>query len=195
MVSRQSQGTYINPGMRRPWPDRYVLLWFLSLLSLLVAAAAFVFFETEWVAREVRTLDASDASNLALAVFAAIALIVGVHQVHISREVSALTAYESYHLACLQYPDLACANVGWKRCGEVRREHYCTFVLFALMTGERVIKLFPRDPTWIHAVKDDIRIHRDFIASDGFKSFRENQNWRVCRLIEEVLEEGPSRPE
>ena len=179
-----------NSGSRRPvWPSSSSTVVVIS--SALVASLVLLGTrESAWVVRELQGLDVSEASNLAIALFACVALLVGIHQVFISREVSALSAYESYHLACLEHPDFSCGRVDWRRCGEQRRECYTTFVLFALMTGERVIKLFPRDRTWIHAVKDDIRIHRDFIASEGFRPYRENQYWRICRLIEEVLAEG-----
>ena len=49
---------------------------------------------------EIANLD----SNLAIAIFAAIALYIGLRQVKDSREVSALSAYENYHILCLQYP-------------------------------------------------------------------------------------------
>lgn len=178
-----------NAGTRRPiWPSSSSTLVVIAI-TLIAALALVGTRESAWVARELRSLNVSEASDLAVALFACIALLVGIHQIFISREVSALSAYESYHLACLEHPDLSCGRVDWRRCGEQRRECYTTFVLFALMTGERVIKLFPRDRTWIHAVKDDIRIHRDIIASESFRSYRENQYWRICRLIEEVLSE------
>lgn len=178
-----------NPGAKRPLPFGVILAALLAGIVIGLVGASGVMRRDAWLAHQLRDLNLSGACNLALAIFAGIALLVGVRQAYISREVSALTAYESYHLACLQYPDLACGRVDWRRSGVQRREHYTTFVLFALMTGERVIKLFPRDKTWLHALKDDIRIHRDFISSDQFRIYRENQYWRICRLIEEVIRE------
>jgi len=132
-------------------------------------------------------------SSAIVALFAGIALIVGVRQVHISREVSALSAYESYHIACLQYPEFAGGMTDWRRASSQRRDCYTTFVLFALMTGERVLKLFPRDDTWIYAVKDDIRLHRDIIGSDEFRGYRDHQDPLIRQLIEEVVDE-PQAP-
>lgn len=128
-------------------------------------------------------------ANLIIALCAGAALIFAVRQIHISREVSSLSAYESYHLACLQYPEFATGLLDWRECDPIKRDCYLTFVLFALMTGERVLKLFPREETWIFAVKDDIRLHRDFIGSPDFKEFRENQDPAIRRLIDEVLSE------
>ncbi len=129
-------------------------------------------------------------ANVAIALFAGIALFVAIRQIHISREVSSLSAYESYHLACLQYPDFA---TGLRACDPAKRDCYLTFVLFALMTGERVLKLFPKDETWIYAVKDDIRLHRDIIASDYFRGYREHQDLAIRQLIDEVLAELATR--
>ena len=129
------------------------------------------------------------ASNVLVAIFAGIALFIGIRQVNISREVSALSAYENYHMACLQYPDFAGGRINHSKCDPKTLDCYLTFVLYALMTGERVLKLFPADETWVYAVKDDIRLHRSLIASDYFAGYRAHQDPVIRALIDEVLEE------
>jgi hypothetical protein len=128
-------------------------------------------------------------TNLMVAIFAGIALFVGIRQIHISREVSALAAYENYHMACLQYPEFAGGRLDFVACDPKKFDCYCTFVLYALMTGERVLKLFPDDKDWIYAVKDDIRLHRRFIRSDHFVGYRNHQHETIQRLIHDVLAE------
>lgn len=124
-----------------------------------------------------------------VAVFAGVALFVGLRQVRISHEVGALEAYENYHMTCLQYPQFSSGRLNFERCSATERDCYLTFVLYALMTGERVLRLFPKDQTWVFAVKDDIRLHRRFIASPHFRNYRRFQDRMIRWLIVEVLKE------
>lgn len=129
----------------------------------------------------------STAADVVVAVFAGVALWVGLRQVRISHEIGALQAYENYHMACLQYPAFASGRLDFEKCAQEKRDCYVTFVLYALMTGERVLRLFPRDPSWVHAVKDDIRLHRRLIVSSAFRHYRRQQDTAIRRLVIEVL--------
>ena len=130
-------------------------------------------------------------TNLLIALFAGVALIVAVRQIKISREISALAAYENYHLLCLQYPRFAGGRLDYENSDPDELDSYIVFVLYMLMTGERIFALFPREPGWCHAIEDDIRIHRRFIASEQFREYRENQEWQIKSLIDKVLSEPP----
>ncbi len=131
----------------------------------------------------------SAMANVVVAIIAGIALYIGWRQVHVSREISALEAYENYHLVSLDHPKFATGNIDFDKASAEHRECYSCYVSYALMTGERIMSLFPHDEGWVEAIKDDIRIHRSFIASDHFKSYRDNQTERMSELICEVLAE------
>ena len=129
-------------------------------------------------------------ANVLIATIAGIALYIGWRQVHVSRELSALEAYENYHLVTVEHPKFAGGTIDFEKASSDERECYSCYVSYALMTGERIMSLFPRDEGWVEAIKDDIRIHRAFIASDHFTPYRENQTDRMAELIREVLAEA-----
>ncbi|MEQ1882786.1 MAG: hypothetical protein ABL878_17665 [Burkholderiales bacterium] len=128
----------------------------------------------------------ADICNLLLVTFAGIALYVGLKQVAISREISALSAYESYHMTCINHPEFS-AGFAFDKASELEIERYRMFVLYALMTGERILNLFPKDKLWIFAIEDDVRIHQEFLSSDHFRPYRGKQDPKMSALIERVL--------
>jgi hypothetical protein len=133
----------------------------------------------------------SIATNVLLTLFAATALYVGYRQILISNEIAARSAYENYHLLCLQYADLSCGDVNFEKFNSVDLDRYTVFVLYMLMTGERVYTLFPHDAGWRFALEDDVRKHKKFISSPHFAAHRHQQGWLTQDLIEHVLAEEP----
>ncbi|HMG48251.1 MAG TPA: hypothetical protein VK614_12415 [Allosphingosinicella sp.] len=131
----------------------------------------------------------SIVTNVLLTIFAATALYVGYRQIAISNEIAARSAYESYHLLCLQYPELSCGDIEYEDLGKEQLDKYTVFVLYMLMTGERVYALFPHDAGWAFALEDDVRKHRRFISSPYFAEHRSKQEWLTQALIERVLAE------
>lgn len=129
------------------------------------------------------------AANVIVASAASIALWIGWRQVSISREISALEAYENYHLLCLQYPKYSTGRIDFEKSKADELDSYTVFVLYTLMIGERIYSLFPNDKGWMFSIEEDIRIHRRFIASDIFSYHLHNQQWLIRPLIERVLEE------
>jgi hypothetical protein len=133
-------------------------------------------------------------ADVVVALFAGAALVIGWRQVRISRELSALEAYEHYHLLCLQHPKFSGGAFGFEACSAQDRDSYCTFVLFALMTGERILNIFPRNESWRESIRDDIRIHRRLIRSTHFEAYKRNQVRPMSDLIDEVLAEPEEPP-
>lgn len=128
-------------------------------------------------------------SQIVVALVAVTALIIAWRQVQASKQLSALEAYERYHILCLEYPNFGSGQVRLENAKRLETDQYCVFVSYALMTAERILMQFPSDEAWVEAVKDDIRIHRKMISSDYFKPYRHNQTAVVASLIEEVLSE------
>jgi hypothetical protein len=127
-----------------------------------------------------------------VALIAGLALYLAWRQIGVSRELSALDAYENYHSMCLQYPEFSCGNVPFKRFASAKRRQYEVYVLYTLMMDERIYALFPNDEAWLFSIKDDIRLHSEFIASPHFIEHLSNQGWKILPIIEEVLAESRS---
>jgi len=134
----------------------------------------------------------SAIANVAVALFAAIALWVGWRQVLLSREMSALEAYENYHVVAVEHPEFASGRFDFEAAAPDEVERYCLFVHFVLMAGERVLRLFPNDRAWTFAVEDDVRIHRRFISSVYFEEYLAYQDPRMSVIIQRVLKEEPN---
>lgn len=127
-----------------------------------------------------------------LAVTAIAALVVAWWQIGVSRELAALEAYEKYQLECLKYPEFTSGSVEFSNLSPEEQRRYESFVLYTLMMDERIYKLFPKDPGWSFSIKDDIRMHRNFLSSDYFAEQLEGQGWNFRPLITEVLSEPPA---
>jgi hypothetical protein len=138
-------------------------------------------------------LDISTISNLSVAIFAGVALFLAWQQIKISREMSALSAYENYHILCLQYQNFAGGRFDFEKCTADERDAYTVFVLYTLMTGERIFTLYPNDTGWRHAVKDDVSLHYKFISSPYFEEYRANQQDLMKELIDEAIRECESK--
>jgi hypothetical protein len=131
----------------------------------------------------------SSIFNGLVAAAALAALYLGWRQVGISRELSALEAYENYHLTCLQYPEFSCGGVEFDKFDENHLRKYEVYVLYTLMMGERIFALFPNDVGWRYSICDDIRMHRQFIESEHFSEHLAHQGWKILPLIKSVLAE------
>jgi hypothetical protein len=131
----------------------------------------------------------SAVSNLIVAAAAAAALYIGWRQVTISREISALEAYEDYHRLCIEYPEFS-DGADVDELSEIDKKRYVSFVLFVMMTGERVYSLFPNDDSWCDSLRDDFRTHRHLLEHEVFSTFR-RQKWLTGALLESVLAEPP----
>ncbi|HEX8123966.1 MAG TPA: hypothetical protein VF548_00110 [Allosphingosinicella sp.] len=131
----------------------------------------------------------SAAADVTVAIFAGVALFIGWRQVGISRELSALSAYEQYHLASLQHPQFGSGTFNTDGASEEQLSCYRVFVSFCLMTGERILSLFPTDPFWRAAIKDDVLIHARLIRSPIFQKHLENQIPLMRQLIDEAFSE------
>jgi len=134
----------------------------------------------------------SIVTNVLLTLFAGIALYVGYRQILISNEIAARSAYESYHLLCMQHPRFSAGMVDPATCSAEEQEAYTVFVLYMLMTGERIYTLFPKDRGWLFAIEEDVRNHRRFISSPLFAKHLANQEWVTAKLIRRVLAEDTS---
>jgi len=132
---------------------------------------------------------ATNVANITIAGAAAAALYLAWRQIGISRELSALEAYENYHMMCLQYPQFSNGNVDFEGFDKIELSQYTVYVLYTLMMVERIHALFPNDEGWRFSICDDIRMHKKFIASEVFSRHLANQQWAILPLIMTVLRE------
>lgn len=102
---------------------------------------------------------ANYVANIIIAGAAAAALYLGWRQIGISRELSALEAYENYHMMCLQYPEFSNGDVDYEGLDKIELSQYTVYVLYTLMMVERIHALFPKDEGWHFSICDDIRMH------------------------------------
>ena len=126
-------------------------------------------------------------ANLIVALVAMVALYMASRQIAISRELSALEAYENYHSMCLQYPEYSSGSVNFEKFDNEKLQQYQIYVLYTLMMDERIFALFPKDSGWIFSIEDDIQMHLGFIKSIHFKMHLENQNWKILPIIQRVI--------
>lgn len=123
------------------------------------------------------------------ALIALVALFFARHQIRMSREIDALNAYEKLHHLCLQFPEFA---VGYSIDAETsasKQSQYFTFVMSTLLTIERILVLFPKDPAWRAAFVDDLNRHMAFLRSDKFAPYRASLSPELLALIDSHLEE------
>jgi hypothetical protein len=132
---------------------------------------------------------AGGLANILVSVTAALALYLAWRQIKISRELSALEAYEKYHEMCLQFPQFGSGHVDYEQLSKSDSRAYVIWVLYTLMIGERIFALFPKDEGWCFSIMDDIRMHRKFIASEHFAYHLQGQGWTITPLIKRVLDE------
>ena len=132
---------------------------------------------------------AGSLANIVVAVTAGAALYLAWSQIKLSRELSALDAYERYHEMCMEYPQYVDGSLDYKTLNATERSCYETFVLYTLMIDERIYSLFPDDDAWHYSIMDDIRSHKPFIGSDDFGHHLEGQGWTITPLIKRVLAE------
>ena len=128
-------------------------------------------------------------ANIVVAIIACVALFLAWRQIGVSRELSALQAYETYHSMCLQYSEYSSGNVDFASFDAAKLQQYQVYVLYTLMMDERIFALFPKDAGWIFSIKDDIEMHWEYIASSHFADHLANQQWNILPLIREVLTE------
>jgi hypothetical protein len=128
-------------------------------------------------------------ANLIVAVAAAVALYIGWRQIKISRELSAIAAYENHLALCLQYPRYSTGQIRFEDLSVEDLDGYIVFVHYVLTTGERIYSIFPNDKGWALAIEQDIRLHRRFIASKHFTNRLKYKTWRINTIIERVLNE------
>jgi hypothetical protein len=132
---------------------------------------------------------AGSVANIVVAAIAALALFLAWRQIGVSRELSALEAYENYHSMCLQHSEFSSGKVDFASFDAAKRQQYQVYVLYTLMMDERIFALFPKDAGWIFSIKDDIEMHWEYIASPYFSDHLANQQWKILPLIQEVLAE------
>jgi hypothetical protein len=82
----------------------------------------------------------------------------------LAKEMDALNAYERYHELMLAHPDLA-MNFDFLNASEKEQNRYIVFVMSMMLTVERVLVLLPNDENWEPALRDDLRMHKQFLCS------------------------------
>ena len=132
----------------------------------------------------------SAIANLIVATVALVALFLAWRQISVSRELSALEAYENYYSMCLQYPHFSSGAVDFEKFNAAKLRQYEIYVLYTLMMDERIFALFPNDKGWIYSIEDDIRMHLSYISSLHFSEHLEHQNWKILPIIQRVIAVG-----
>lgn len=129
----------------------------------------------------------SATSSIVVGFAAVAALILAWFQVRVSREISAISAYEDYHKLSLQYPEFG-LGADHEKLSELDKRRYLFFVLYALMVGERIFLMSRAGREWTDAIESDVRLHKKFMLSDEFSTYRA-QDWAINPIIERVLAE------
>jgi hypothetical protein len=132
----------------------------------------------------------SDISSIVVGLIAVLALYLAWRQIAVSRELSAMEAYENYHSMCLQYAEYTSGEVEFEKFSPAKLRHYEIYVLYTLMMCERIYALFPDDAGWLFSIEDDIKMHLPFIKSEFFATQLDNQQWNILPIIKRVINEA-----